>query len=187
MIERKISSDIEIKEKYQKVGVVIFVLNKDGEILLLRENTQNTVTGKTPGEYGVVCETSQEAEDWKETVIRGFKEELGIDPEVDDILKIDPKSSFLGETLFVEGVLARALVVYWTKEKDMIFSFVGDGEIEIVGWKHIEDFSSYNLRTGVRNVLQSCLKHNLLQDRLHFSEENLLPLSIQNLELTLSK
>jgi len=65
MVERKISSSQDIKEKYQKSGIVIFIMSQEGEILLVKENTANPTTGREIGNYGVICETSNENEDWE--------------------------------------------------------------------------------------------------------------------------
>jgi len=185
MIERRLSKLDEIKERYIKHGVAVFVFNRDGEVLLVQENTPNPSTGKKSGDYSVLCETSEEGEDWSETVIRAFKEELGITPEESGKnLKIDPNFCFLGESLFVEGVLARVVAVYWTEDKNSLLKTVGDGEIKVVGWEDVDRLNLYNLRPGVKNVLDACLNANLLLDPHSISKENLLSLSLDNLKLS---
>lgn len=180
-IEQKLTPENIIKLRYQKVGVVVFIVNDEREILLLRENTFKTSTDKHGGEYGVLCETSNNEEGWIETMMRGIKEELGIDDQrANELLKIDPDNTFLGEGLFVDGVLARVCIVSWNGPKEEALKLSGDGEVEIIGWKGIESLTSFNLRSGVRNILGQCLEQNLLDvGQFNF----LLPLSIANLGL----
>jgi len=183
MVERKISSSQEIKEKYQKSGIVIFIMSQEGEILLVKENTANPTTGREIGNYGVICETSRENEDWEETVIRGIKEELGIDPEIENsYLKIDPKNCFLGESLFVDGVLARVVVAKWIGDKDDISFVKNDGEVSVVGWEKPENLLSYPLRNGVRKILGECLREGLLKEDYLNIHESLSSLSVNNLK-----
>ncbi|PJE67218.1 hypothetical protein COU95_03690 [Candidatus Shapirobacteria bacterium CG10_big_fil_rev_8_21_14_0_10_40_9] len=182
MVERRLSSPQEIRERYQKVGVVIFVLNQEGEVLVVRERSPNLITGKESGDFGVVCETSKEGEGWEETVIRGLTEELGINPqEMEDVFRIDTERCFLGESLFVEGVLARVVVVHWKGEKEMPLSMADNNEVSVAGWEKPENLLSYSLRIGVRKILQECLNEGLLEKNFLVSEENLLPLSVNNL------
>lgn len=188
MVERRLSSLQEIKEKYQKVGVVIFVLNQKGEVLVVREESPNPITGKESGDFGVVCETSKEGEGWEETVIRGLGEELGINlQEMEDVFRIDTERCFLGESLFVEGVLARVVVVHWKGEKEMLLSMADNTEVSVAGWEKPENLPSYPLRIGVRKILDECLKEGLLGgSSCTVSDENFEPFSITNLK-TLSE
>lgn len=182
MVERRVSSPQEIKEKYQKAGVVVFVLNQSGEILMVRENLNDSTTGKESGTFGVVCETSDEGEDWEETVIRGLMEELGISlQETPSVFRISPDSCFLGESLFVDGVLARVATVYFTGDSDKLLSTAGGGEVSIVGWEKPENLLSYPLRIGVRKILEECLEEGLIGRGGGVLEENLQPLSLINL------
>ena len=180
-IEKRLTPEITAKFLYQKVGVVVFIINDEGEVLLLREKTSKTSTAKQAGEYGVLCETSEDGESWVETTMRGLREELGVDDQrASELLKVDPCNTFLGEGLFVEGVLARVCVVSWNGTKDEALKLSGDEEVEIVGWENVENLSAHNLRPGVRNILGQCLKQDLLNmDRFNF----LIPLSVANLGL----
>lgn len=169
-------------EAYRKTGVVIFLFNREGEVLLLRETFSEQETRKEAGQYGVVCETSEPGEGWEHTVMRGFAEELGINPSKHQgVLKV-AASSFLGETTFVEGVLARVVVVYWDHDKEAITLLTqATDEVEIVGWEKLENLPSYNLREGVRNVLNACEDGNLLKKRSVSGREELTPLSVESL------
>lgn len=184
MVERRLSSPQEIKEKYFKVGVVIFVFNQKGEVLLVRENSTELSTGKKAGDLSVICETSKEKESWEETVIRGLEEELGIDFEGEEnFFQIDPEDCFLGEGVFVKGILVRVVTIHWSGEDKVLLSAVGDGEVSVVGWEKPENLLSYPLRIGVRKVLQECLDEGLINRNIEdFSRENFLPLSISNLK-----
>lgn len=185
MIERRISSFQEIMERYKKVGVVIFLVNSEGKILVVQEHSENPITGKETGTFGVVCETSREGEEWGETVIRGLAEELGIDPRVEkEVFKIDPRGCFLGESLLIEGILARVVVVHWRGNDRELLLAKGDGEVSIVGWERPESLISYPLRTrkGVKEVLQECLVEGLLRGLSPIPEEALRPLSVTTLK-----
>lgn len=180
-IERRLTSDGLTKLIYRKVGVVVFIANDEGEILLLQENTSKTSTGKYGGEYGVLCETSNDGEDWIRTMMRGLEEELGVNAQkANELLRIDPDNTFLGEGLFVEGVLARVCIVSWVGSKKEALKLSGDGEVKVVGWERTENLAPFNLRRGVRNILDQCLEQNLLDvEKFNF----LLPLSIASLGL----
>ena len=65
----------------------------------------------------MLCETSEDGEGWGETLVRGIKEELGVDYIYQPTLfSIGKKDGYLGETIFVEGVLARgdSYSFYWS-------------------------------------------------------------------------
>lgn len=185
MAERfRLTPKDEARRKYRKTGVVVFVFNEEERVLLLRENTSNNETKKEAGKYGVLCETSLESERWEATVIRAFKEELGMrERDIDETLRVDPKSCFLGEKLFVPGVLARTCAVNWTGRADRVFEFYGDGEVAIVGWEKLEKLLSYPLRIGVENVLKQCLEEGVFQQRC--SPEELVPISIGSLGMAI--
>src|SRR3990167_2429566 len=156
-MEKHLSSQEEIAEKYFKVGIVVFVFNNNGEVLIVQETRSNEMTGKLSEDYGTICETSEAGEGWEDTLIRSFKEELGIDPEQEDRLKVDLANCFLGENIFIDGILARVVTVFWTGDPEDLLLAEGDGEIEVVGWEKPENLLNYPLRTGVRNISQECL------------------------------
>jgi len=185
MTERfRLTPEDEVRRKYRKTGVVVFVFNEEDNVLLLRENTSNEATKKEAGKYGVLCETSFERERWEETVIRAFREELGMgERNINEILRVDPKNCFLGEKLFVPEVLARTCAVNWVGRADRIFDFRGDGEVEIVGWEKLENFMTYPLRTGVENVLKQCLEDGVFQKT--WTLEELVPISIGSLGMAI--
>ncbi len=181
MVERRLSTDREARERYQKVGVVVFILNELGEVLVVRENSANLDTGKRVGEYGVICETSNGGETWEETVIRGLGQELGIEPDqVSTFFRVSPDESFLGESPFVDGVLARVVAIRWVGQADFT-SFSGDGEVSIVGWEKPGNLPFYRLRAGVRKILGECLEGRVLARTGSIPQENLLPLSVDSL------
>lgn len=185
MAERfRLTPEDEVRRKYRKAGVVVFVFNGEENVLLLKENTSNDATEKEAGKYGVLCETSIEGERWEKTVIRAFREELGMEKkDINEILRVDPKSCFLGEKLFVPGVLARTCAVNWTGRADRVFEFQGDGEVVIVGWKKLGDLRFYPLRTGVENVLKQCLEEGVFQKS--GTLEELVPISIGSLGMAI--
>lgn len=180
-IEKRLTPDTTAKSLYQKVGVVVFIINNEGQVLLLQEKISKASTAKRVGEYGVLCETSEDGESWAETTMRGFREELGIDDQrASELLKVDSQNTFLGEGLFIEGVLARVCVVNWNGDRENALKLSGDGEVVVVEWMKIQKLSALNLRQGVRNILNQCLEQDLLDmNRFNF----LIPLSVANLGL----
>ncbi|MGB6839248.1 MAG: NUDIX domain-containing protein [Microgenomates group bacterium] len=191
MVKRKVSTEAEIaeiKEKYSKVGkvgVVVFICDLNGEVLVVKEKLSNPDTGKEVGSYAVLCETSESEEGWNETVMRGSKEELGIDIyQSDKLFKIDPKHCLLGESLFVEGVLARVAIIYYTRGKETLLSLVPEsGEVVVAGWERPRELLSYPLRLGVRKILEECLQEGLLDRFKQFSDDSLVSLSVANLKM----
>ncbi len=160
----KLSPQEEVKELYKKIGVVVFILNSRGQILVLQENKVNPETAKVAGEFSVLCETSEGDESWSETVVRGLKEELGLGTDqIFEHFDLDPEKCFLGETLFVDGVLARLVLARYKGPDDLFFSLSGDGEVNVIGWENPENLCAFDLRVGVRKVLSECLAGGLLK------------------------
>jgi len=145
--------------EYLKNGVVVFVFNFKGEVLVVEENTHNGDTGKSLGQRGVICETARFGEDWFATVDRGLAEELGIDGQ-------QPRSGslFLGQTAFLPGVLARVAALVWTGKEGALLTAKGDGEVTPIGWFNLEAlYQMENLRPGVKNVLDACRQRKTLE------------------------
>jgi len=183
MVERRLSPPEEIEEKYKKVGVVIFIFSKDGEILVVREEeSSGNGVRKIKGEFGVPSETSEEGESWEETVIRGLGEEIRKAP-LDKFYAVDPEGSFLGESLFVEGVLARVVILHWRGNKNEGLSGIGDGEVTMRGWGKAEKLVEYPLlRQGVKKILRECLNNGAFNGIGDIAQNGLLPLSLPNLK-----
>lgn len=165
MFEKNLSSDSEIKDKFSRVGVVVFIRSESGHILVLKENQEERTTQKKMGELSVVCETANPGENWAQTVVRGIEEELGIAPELQERLFMVPTGEcFLGETLFVESVLARVVVVDFVGSPDLFVPGTNLGEMTVVGWEKPDVvLANYSLRQGVRKVLGECLDNGLLK------------------------
>lgn len=145
--------------EYRKEGVVVFVFNTRGEVLVVQENGHNGDTGKSSGQRGVICETARDGEDWFATVDRGLAEELGIDGQ-----QSRSGSLFLGQTAFLPHVLARVAAVVWTGEPDALLRVRGDGEVVPLGWFSLETFyQTENLRPGVKRVLEACRQKGTLE------------------------
>jgi len=173
MIERQVTPTKEAGETYLKVGVVVFILNEKGEVLVVRENFSGEATKKNAGEFGVICETSREGETWQQTLMRGLQEELGLTSDkIENSFIFNPNYCFLGETVFVEGVLARVAVIGCNRDIFTGGQADSGGEISVIGWERPERLISYSLRIGVRNVLERCLEDGLLSDsNLVFNDE----------------
>lgn len=154
-MENTLSSQERVAELYTKHGVVVFVFDPKGNILVMREKSEGESTGKYPGDYSVVCETTEPGEFASSTVIRGIKEELGVVEEQQaDIFSINPENCYLGETVFIEGVLARVFVLHSNDSHVFTPSSEFSDEVEVVGWHTPDEISDLKLRTGVRNVLK---------------------------------
>jgi hypothetical protein len=185
MIERRLTSDVELKDKYTKVGVVILIFDNEGKLLTIRENQNDDGAVKKAGDLGVVCETSEPGEAWQVTVLRGIKEELGLN-EVDiaKSIKMDPDQNFLGECVFVDGVLARVVAFVGDNKNIVPESAESCKEVSLVGWKSMEELlEADNLRLGVRNVLNSLIdsKQNYLATEK--PTKYLVPLTLDNLKM----
>lgn len=169
----------EVKDKCFKQGVVVFIFNSQQEILVVKENSSKPETKKNLGEFGVICETSLKGEDWVETTLRALKEELGIDPQGRrGLFMVNPLKVYLGESLFVDGVLAQVVVLYWRGTNEEIFQQQGGGEVCVVGWKRTDELLLLPLREGVRRVLINCLEQRVFNENqpvsfVEFLSENL--------------
>lgn len=180
MIEKVLTPDSEVRQKYAKMGVVAFIKNSDGQVLLLQEKQTKRETWKNSGDISVLCETSEDGESWTETLVRGIKEELGVDyiyqPTLFGISKND---GYLGETMFVEGVLARVAVVHFVGPTDLFVPETDLGEVKVVGWEVPAKLANHSLRVGVRNVLSECLDSVIEKS----GSNDLWPLSIAYLRM----
>jgi len=180
MIEKILTPDFEVQQKYTKVGVVAFIKNTDGRVLLLQERQTKRETGKNSGDVSVLCETSEDRENWGETLMRGIKEELDIDYVYQPTLfSISKKDGYLGETIFVEGVLARVAVVHFVGPTDLFVPGTDLGEVKVVGWEVPTKLVDHSLRVGVRNVLGECLDSVIEKS----GSNDLWPLSIACLQI----
>lgn len=159
MVEQKLTQEDEVQEKYRKVGVVIFLFNGNGEILVVQEQGRRDSDGGQQGDFSVLCEAAKDREDWTDNVIRALSEELGVDQSA---FKIDPKRCFLGESMFGEGVLARVVAVLYDRDPGEIFNAKGDGEVVIVGWRRPVELLELPLRPGVSKILRECLEQQTL-------------------------
>lgn len=180
MIEKVLTPDSEIRQRYAKAGVVAFVKNSSGQILLLQEKQTKRETGKNSGDISVLCETSEDGESWGETLIRGIKEELGVNYILQPTLfGISKEDGYLGEIVFVKGVLARVAVVHFIGPTDLFVPETDLGEVEVVGWEIPAKLANYSLRVGVRNVWNEC--QDIVSAESRFND--LWPLSLAYLHM----
>src|SRR3990170_7169621 len=135
-MERIISSQENLR-KFEKYGTVIFIFNTKGELLTCRENSSRELTGKVKGELSVICETAESGEALEETTLRGIKEELGLDENgISNLLWLEPNTSYLGETIFIPGVLA-GVVKFYCNDHALLHEINngrGDGEVSDICW-----------------------------------------------------
>lgn len=181
MIEKTLSSELEVKQEFNKVGVVVFIYNREGKVLVLSENTGKTQTGKNAGDYSVLCETGENGEMWQHTVIRGLEEELGIPRDEQSILFEVGNNCYLGETTFVKGVLARVVILHYTGSLDRFSPGMNLGEVSVVGWKNLNQLLGDPLRSGVRKVLEEGINQGLLNQPI--GESEMWPLSLGYLKI----
>src|SRR3989304_6860324 len=172
-MERKLTSQEKVAEIYRRHGVVIFIVNDCGEILTVQENEDKDTTGKRKGEIGVVCETSEKGKPWFDTVTRGLKEELGLNEVKQKSLLSLHDNSYLGETIFIEGVLARVVVLKARRPDILLQHLRPEGEVDGLGFRKPADLLGDNLRQGVRNVLTECLSDKSLNQ----NSSNFFPVS----------
>lgn len=185
-MERGLTNDSELRERYRTLGVVLFIFNSDGQILTTIENQEYEETQIRPGQFSVVCESAEIGETIPQTVVRGLKEELGLsETEIEDNFFIDLHESFLGEIQFLEHACARVFAIYCNCDIDQLKEREKDNEIEILGWTNPEALvQNGNLREGVRNVLSVCLRHNSFSQFLD-GDDQLLQLNLANLGICL--
>ncbi len=186
-MERQLSNEVELREKYKTLGVVLFIFNNEGQVLTTIENLDYPETEIKPGQFSVICESAEVGETCQNTVIRGLQEELGLTvKEIEKIFKVNPESSYVGEVQFLESAYARVTAIFCFADINQLRGKSMDGEIEIFGWLYPEELLSRDLRTGVRNVLQVCLNQNVFAKIINPNENQLLPLNPNNLELCFS-
>lgn len=183
MIERKVSTTSEARERYRKSGVVVFIFNPNQEVLLIEENTAKAETDKKKGTVGTICGTSENGENWEQTLIRELSEELGLNQEqIHDNFVIDQNNCYLGECLFVDDVLARVISVFCLNPSVITNNIsAGDGEVSLVGWEKIENLIHYPLRSGVKNVLSNCEESSAFSFIQTIDASSLVELSLDNL------
>ena len=180
-MENIISSEERIAELYRKHGVVVFIFNPNGNVLVTQETMSRESTGKSVGDYGVLCETTEPGEFVATTVVRGVSEELGVE-EIQQaaMFTFNPENCYLGETMFIEGVLARVFVLHANESYDFRPNQEFSDEIEIAGWFNLQELSDLQLRPGVKNVLEDMSNSGLqleavtLEDPVPLTRDNLL-------------
>lgn len=180
MIENTLTPLEEAFQKYKKVGVVAFIFDHESRVLVLQENNDKKETGRRIGDLSVLCETGEPGESWGETLIRGVNEELKIPPDLQrEVLGVDA-NSYLGETLFVEHVLARVVSARFTGDTSLLDIGKNFGEVTVVGWENPNTLVNYPLRPGVKKVLSECLEKRLLEGNF---DSNLWPFSLAYLKI----
>lgn len=183
MVERKLSETSELERHYKKIGAVVFIVNNQGEILLVQNNGVHDTDSGQIGDFGVPCETAKRGEDWASNVIRGIQEELGEGVLADGHFAVNPDKCFLGESVFGPEVLARVVLLHYTGEPSRLIGASGDGEVVAVGWRKPQEFFQYPLRPGVRRILEECINEGDFDQALP-PTERLVPLLLESLRAT---
>ncbi|MBI2268312.1 MAG: NUDIX hydrolase [Candidatus Blackburnbacteria bacterium] len=183
MVERKLSRSSELEKHYRKIGAVLFIVNNQGEMLLVQENRVHDTDGGQIGNFSVVCETAERGEDWASNVIRGIQEELGPEVLANGHLAVNPDKCFLGESVFGPGVLARVVILHYTGEPNSLIGTSGDGEVVAVGWRKPQELLEYPLRPGVKKILEGCIIDGSFENLISPTNK-LVPLSLDSLKAT---
>ena len=145
----------EERQKAEKLGVVIFIIDPSGCVYTQIEEEIDNVTGKKPGEYSVICEKRDESEGWRENITRGINEETGI-PEDKQTSILDFDKAVIWETGFIDKVWATVMVIPCSLPEEfmaMVLNGSGTDAVVPVGFLPRDEFENLDLRAGVRNIL----------------------------------
>lgn len=160
-MERRVTLPKEVEKQYDHSGVVAFIFDSKGRILVTREREDKETafergTPKKPDQLGVITETREPDEIWQTTIIRSFKEELGLDPKEvfgKGLLQVT-NNTYIGETLFREGVLATVTQWYCPDTEALLKNVKPNPDLDVLGFFQIDMFEkSGNIRHGVKRVL----------------------------------
>lgn len=176
-MERIVTSPKDVERKYNFSGVVVFVFDLKGRILVTREkNPKETAfkngTLKKTDQLGVITETREGTEKWQTVVIRGLREELGIIPKENKGLLEVTDDTYIGETLFREGVLATVVRLHCPDTKRLLESIQPSEDLDVLGFFSIESLiKSDNIRYGVCKILNECLEAGIFKKNIEFNEK----------------
>ncbi|MES2134659.1 MAG: NUDIX hydrolase [Patescibacteria group bacterium] len=150
---------VAFEKGHKGLGVGVFILNKEGKILIVKENKTKDITERKPNEYGVPCETVQYEENgemFEEAVLRGLSEELGIPVErVGKLFRIDPKTCYRGEGM-ISNWYSRVFEVHFVGTAADLMTHPVDNEVEIEGWFNPEELHQrFPLRNATKTILAS--------------------------------
>jgi len=180
-MERIETSLAEIERQYNYSGVAVFITDSKGRILVTRERKKKETdfergTLRKSNQLGIFTETRKDGEDWRATVIRGIREEFGLKHrDRCNLLQVNKDSSYIGETLFREGVLATVIQMYCLDTEKFLKSVKAIKSLDVLGFFQIPIFQlSGNIRYGVKRVLEDCSLGMI-------KEESLLPLNRKSL------
>lgn len=147
------------KAGVDKVGVVVFVINQEGRVLVVQE------TGKEghQGEIGVLCETRKPGETILDNTRAALIEEMGVNINSQRAFLYIDGVSYLGRFPFPEGKKRIHGDV-------VLIRFDGDGEnfsprneVTIYGWMKPEDLAAdFNLRPGVVPALEAVIESRVI-------------------------
>lgn len=143
------------RELSKTFGVVIFIVDDQKRAYVAQEKDKNEITGKTPGEYGVICETRNARESWPANMWRAIGEETNIPDDKFDFV-IDFENYRVWETEFIDKVWATVIVLR-CKDPNLFMELMGRGnlpeEVIPLGFLSRPEIEKLNLRPGVRNVM----------------------------------
>ncbi len=145
----------EERQKAEKLGVVVFIIDPDGRVYTQVEEEKDVLTGKKPGEYSVICEKRNPYEGWSDNIIRGIYEETGITKDKQTSV-LNFSEAVIWETGFVDKVWATVMVIPCSRPDEfmaMVRAGLGTDGVRPVGFLPRDEFENLDLRAGVRNIL----------------------------------
>jgi len=187
-MEKTITPVEEVEEKYRHSGVVVYIFDQKGRILVTRERHDKETAFergalRKPDQLGIYTETREDGENWQTAFIRGVEEEFGLDKErCSQLFRLDPDNSYLGEALFREGVLATVIQIKCVDTKRFLKEVEPKEELDVIGFLPVPFLrkAEKNIRYGVKRTLNELIGSNEFGK---MAEEDVIPLNKDSLEL----
>lgn len=148
-----------------KVGVVVMVVNRKGEVWVGQESKRSL-----KGQLAPLCETRKQGEFIWQNTQAALVEEMGVTQKETNNFYWDNKVSYVGRFPFPEGnkpIHADIVLILYTGNQR---SFQSRSEVAPVGWMKSQELLSIPvLRHGPKPALEYVLNHGLIE-RLLSSE-----------------
>lgn len=188
-MERVVTPPEKVALMYGYSGTVAFIFDEKGKVLVTLEKGDKETDfkksePKKSDQLGVATETREPPESWVKTFLRQLSEEFKLDEATcTEIFRIDPQTSYLGETMFREGTLATVLQIQCIDTQKFFEKLEDNNETRVIGFLKIPHFlDAKNIRLGVRKTLEECQK---MPQFGVFNKTNLVPMTeevLTNLE-----
>lgn len=160
------------RKRYATETMVVVVVNKNGEVLLLTENTQDSRFGRERGQLNFISETRREGQGVRDNFFSALGEELGVDAVV--LLRLIPGSYHEAEyqsNHYPNRSLARIVVLRYMGNPNSTAIFKPDDPQEITGyrWVNPDELDYLDLAPSVMPYLTQLQIKGLI--RPHVGEE----------------